>query len=88
MHGFLNLFVGAALLDAGRISDAELGAVLEERDATAFGVGPSERGGVRWRERAATADDVRRTRARLLHSFGSCSFEEPVAELRALGALA
>jgi hypothetical protein len=87
MHGFLNLFVGTALLYAGRISEAELGAVLEERALHAFDVGPREVGGVRWRDRAARLDEVRRARAALLHSFGTCSFEEPVAELRALGAL-
>jgi hypothetical protein len=84
MHGFLNLFVGAALLDAGRVSEAELGAVLEEREQSAFRVGM---GSVAWRDRSVTATEVGRMRTRLLHSFGTCSFEEPVAELRALGAL-
>jgi hypothetical protein len=88
MHGFLNLFVGATLLDAGAISESELGAVLEERVADAFRVGPEERGGVRWRDRAASAEEVRRARARLVRSFGTCEFEEPIDELRALGALA
>jgi hypothetical protein len=88
MHGFLNLFVGAALFDAGAISESELGAVLEERAAQAFRIGPEEKGGVRWRDRAASAEEVRRARARLVHAFGTCSFEEPIEELRALGALA
>lgn len=87
MHGFLNLFTAAALLDAGAIGEQELAAVLEERSAAAFRVGNEGNGGVHWRDRAAREGEVRRARARLLHSFGTCSFEEPVAELRALGAL-
>jgi len=86
MHGFLNLFIGAALLDAGKIGEHELRAVLEERARGAFQLEAD--GTVRWRDRGARAAEVRRARARLLHSFGTCSFEEPVQELRALGALA
>ena len=84
MHGFLNLFVGAALLDARRIGEDELGAVLEEPERAAFEL---KGGGARWRNRQVGPDEIRRARARLLHSFGTCSFEEPVAELLAMGAL-
>ena len=42
---------------------------------------------MRWHDRSATADEVSLSRARLLHAFGTCSFEDPIAELRAMGAL-
>jgi hypothetical protein len=84
MHGFLNLFVGAALLDAKKIREDELRTVLEERDDGAFRV---RRDSARWRDREVGAEEIRRARTRLLHSVGTCSFEEPVAELRGLGAL-
>jgi hypothetical protein len=86
MHGFLNLFIGAALLDAGKIEEHDLRAVLRERARGAFQLEAD--GTVRWRDRGARAAEVRRARARLLHSFGTCSFGEPVQELRTLGALA
>lgn len=84
MHGFLNLFVGAVLLDAGQIGEAELRTVLEEHAPDVFDV---ESDTVRWRDHEAGADEIRRARTRLLHSFGTCSFEEPVQELRRMGAL-
>jgi hypothetical protein len=37
--------------------------------------------------RSAGADVCSRTRRELFASIGSCSFEEPVGELRALGVL-
>jgi hypothetical protein len=32
-------------------------------------------------------DEIAEARERFAHSFGSCSFEEPLADLRALGLL-
>jgi hypothetical protein len=84
MHGFVNLFVGAALLDAGKIGAEELPAVLAERTTAAFQI---EAGTARWLDREVGAGEIRRARERLLHSFGTCSFEEPIEELRAMGAL-
>lgn len=77
MHGFLNVFLAAMLLD-------HAGEILTESDASAFAFdddGASWRG---HRVRAATIAELRRTFAT---SFGSCSFEEPIADLRALGLL-
>jgi hypothetical protein len=68
MHGFLNLFVGAVLLDAGKIDRAELATLLEERTAGALRVDASSNGSVRWRDREAGPADIRRARTRLLHS--------------------
>lgn len=91
MHGFLNVFVAAALAraeaarqahDAGRGVPAVLTAVLDERDPSAFSVGPET---VRWRDSFLGAADVGDTRTGFALSFGSCSFEEPVAELVAAG---
>jgi hypothetical protein len=79
MHGFLNVFVGAAFLVAGTPA-SRVAAVLEETDAPAFRFTAN---GVAWRDLHASLDDIRRARDRLV-SFGSCSFEEPLAELHAL----
>jgi hypothetical protein len=80
MHGFLNVCVAAALLATGT-PPSPLVAVLEETDARAFRF---DDGGITWREHRAGLEAVHRARERLM-AFGSCSFEEPVEELQALG---
>jgi hypothetical protein len=83
MHGFLNLFLAAAFVREGMGEDEAL-ALLEERLPEAFRF---EDGGVTWRRRRLTTARLRESRERFAMAFGSCSFEEPVAELRELGLL-
>lgn len=80
MHGFLNLFTAAALARLGPAADLE--AVLLEEDPTAFAL---EADGLAWRGLRASTPALADCRATFAASFGSCSFAEPVAELRALG---
>lgn len=90
-HGFLNLFtaaiVGAAAWESGTIGGAEGAALLErvlaETDPAAFRLGPD---GLRWRDRHVTAATIERLRSRTIRSFGSCSFDDPVAGLEDLAA--
>ncbi|HKS06740.1 MAG TPA: hypothetical protein VJR92_10540 [Gemmatimonadaceae bacterium] len=80
MHGFLNVFLATALIrDGGDTRDAE--ALLVERDASAFAFGPE---GLRWRSVTFLAPRLAQLRDRVACSFGSCSFAEPVDELRTL----
>jgi hypothetical protein len=82
MHGFLNLLAAAVfapLLDAH-----DLEAILDDESPAAFGF--SERS-FAWRNREATLDEIAVARASRLAGYGSCSFEEPVADLTALGIL-
>ena len=83
MHGFLNVFAAAALAWNGADA-ATLEALLEERDPAALQFGHE---GLRWRGRTVTTEQVAEARRDFAHSFGSCSFEEPVSELRQLGLL-
>lgn len=87
MFGFLNVFVAAALAQTNAPL-AVLIAVLEEREVRAF---ESRDGGAQlcWRDRCLTSAALQRMRDASLHSFGSCSFQEPIAELAAarLGAV-
>ena len=82
MHGFLNLLVAAVLCAAGSTDPQRLEPVLEERNPHAFGM---ERDGIRWRDALVSNEQCAEARAHLLRSVGSCSFEEPIADLRALG---
>ena len=83
MYGFLDLFVAAALLHAG-MPEAQLPAVLEEASADAFRF---DEDGVAWRNWRAGRNAIRSARDSVALSFGSCSFEEPMSELRSLGLL-
>ena len=74
MHGFLNVFLAAAM-----VGDAE--AILRETDASAF---TFDDDGANWRNRRVTLDELA-TMRQFATSFGSCSFEEPINDLQELG---
>lgn len=89
MHGYLNVFLGAALarllVQRGYPdpeAHADVAALLEETDPRAF-VWASD--GVGWRHYRLDAVAMGEARARFARSFGSCSFDEPLADARALG---
>ena len=81
MHGFINLFGGAALAHAHGLSHAQLTAVLGEEDPSAFKL---EGGGFQWRHWQIGGEEIGRLRP-LLTSYGSCSFDEPCEDLQGLG---
>ncbi len=75
MHGFLNVFLAAALLD-------HADEVLAETDPHAFAFDDD---GASWRGHRVTTEEIVAMRRDFATSFGSCSFEEPIGDLRALG---
>jgi hypothetical protein len=75
MHGFVNVFLAAALLEHAE-------AILSEEDAGAF---VFDEEAAAWRGHRVTTDALRTMRREFATSFGSCSFEEPIGDLRALG---
>lgn len=74
MHGFLNVFLAAAMLE-------HADAILAEEDARAFAFDDEA---AWWHGHRVTVDELRSMRRDFATSFGSCSFEEPIADLRAL----
>lgn len=84
MFGFLNVFLAAALLRTGAVSESEAVDVLEERKPGAFVFTDQ---GVTWRDRRIDNPRLARVRESFAISFGSCSFDEPVADLKQLGML-
>lgn len=82
LYGFLNVFLTAALLRAGLDDSAAL-VLLDERDPAAI---QWEGDRIAWREFSVDVASVRETR-HAAAAFGSCSFREPVDELRRLGVL-
>lgn len=82
MHGFVNLFMAAAFV---RTKDAPRDAVidlLEDRDPSHFAFADET---VSWRDHTLDTMDLARTRETFAISIGSCSVDEPVADLQQLG---
>lgn len=84
MHGFLNVFCAAVLADHVGLDETEVAEVLAEEDPKSFRIDAE---GVAWRSRCVSAEQVAATRRDRALSFGSCSFDEPVEDLVALGLL-
>jgi hypothetical protein len=82
MHGFVNLFLAAALLWHRGSTEADALATLEETSPDAFRF---EENCVSWHGRSMTASQISSARRKFAISFGCCSFEEPVQDLRDLG---
>jgi hypothetical protein len=78
LHGFVNLFLAAAIAWRGQ----EPLPTLEEQSATAFQFGDDA---AEWHGHHLSAEELREVREQFAISFGSCSFEEPIADLKALG---
>ena len=81
MHGFVNVFVAAAFAWQGAERDVLIDA-LNDPEAGAF---QFLAGNLCWRGRSLTLAEVQSARRDFAHSFGSCSFAEPIADLRMLG---
>jgi hypothetical protein len=82
MHGFVNLLVAALVLHSGAGGEDDAVRGLQTRDSREFAFHADAIRWDGWSFDTAACED---TRAHLLRSVGSCSFEEPVTELRALG---
>lgn len=80
MHGFLNVFLASAFLRTGMEPGLAL-QLLNEQSPHAFHF-DSE--GVIWREHRVSLRDVAAARQDFSISFGSCSFTEPINDLRSL----
>jgi hypothetical protein len=83
MFGFLNVFLAAAFLERG-MDRADALALLEETSPDAFRV---EEEGIAWRSHWLDDAELRHSRRHRAVAFGSCSFEEPIHDLGALGLL-
>jgi hypothetical protein len=82
MHGFLNLLFASGLANCGAPRET-VAAVLAEQQANAFRLGGDA---AAWREHLLAIPQLRDAR-RLFTAVGTCSFEDPIADLSAMGAL-
>jgi hypothetical protein len=81
-HGFLNVFVAGVLSHARGCDANVLQSMLEDEDPKHFSFDDD---GLRWKALQATTDEIHAAREKAVISFGSCSFDEPREDLRALG---
>ena len=84
MHGFLNLLAAAAFGAAHNLRPSGLERVLAEDDPGAFELSAEE---LRVEAQHASADEIAAARRHLFASYGSCSWREPVDDLKGLGVL-
>jgi hypothetical protein len=80
LHGFINVFMAAAFAWHGK---RDLVPILSETDPTTFRFDNQ----ACWRDWSLSIDQLRKARREFAHSFGSCSFEEPIHDLQTLGLL-
>jgi hypothetical protein len=82
MHGFVNLFVAGVMVHAHGIDVGTARVILEEEDPSRFRF---EEDALYWGDLKATTEQITEARRDAVLSFGSCSFDEPREDLRALG---
>ena len=82
MHGFLNIFAASAFAAQENMDEKDLVAILNDQRASSFSF---SKDGVGWKGLRVSVESIERARRDLAVSFGSCSFEEPVEDLRSLG---
>lgn len=85
MHGFINVFIAGAMARTIKDIDIEtLTKILDETDPDAF---LFEELAVRWNDLIVPVEKLALVREHFATSYGSCSFDEPVQDLKALGLL-
>jgi hypothetical protein len=82
-HGYLNVLIAACLHDEHSLSLSETIELIEERDPSALELNDDA---VSWSGISVGREQIELTRE-LFAGFGSCSVEEPLKGLRALGLL-
>lgn len=83
-HGFVNLVGAAILASAHQLEERELEEVVADENPASFSLSPKH---FSWRDLSASDSEILAARQNLFHSYGSCSFSEPVEDLTALGVL-
>lgn len=78
MHGFLNVAIASAFAYQQVMTLNQIVEILEETSIEAFQLSDTE---IRWHEHSLSITAIEASRQHFFHSFGSCSFEEPIHDL-------
>jgi len=80
MHGFINVLLASCLAWHG---ERDIEPIIAETDASKFRFDDA----AHWRNKSLSVAQIQDARKNFIHSVGSCSFDEPVHDLQALGLL-
>jgi hypothetical protein len=81
MHGFLNLFTAGLLARSKKLDVATVVEILSDENAENF---TFTEHGLYWKSLRIDVSEIEQLRQNALYSYGSCSFDEPREDLRAL----
>ncbi|WP_250122170.1 hypothetical protein [Chroococcidiopsis sp. CCMEE 29] len=81
MQGFLNVAILAALVYWQKLTPEDALAVLKESSIEGFQFKADSIG---WRDRQLSIAEIEEARQQFFRSFGSCSFQEPIDDLKEL----
>jgi len=81
MHGFLNVFAAGMLAHVHTLDVKTTAEILSDEEQTSFSFSHE---GLGWRDLMLKESDIKRLRETAFISYGSCSFDEPREDLRAL----
>ncbi|SDH74109.1 hypothetical protein SAMN05192534_11093 [Alteribacillus persepolensis] len=84
MHGFLNVFTAGMLVRSHGLDVSTAARILADENPNHFSF---TKDGLQWQDYMLSVSDILLMRKTSLRSFGSCSFNEPREDLRALGIL-
>lgn len=80
MHGFINVLLASSFAWHG---EREIEPIIAETDASNFSFTET----ATWQNKVLTVAQITEARKNFIHSVGSCSFDEPVEDLKKLGLL-
>jgi hypothetical protein len=81
MHGFINVFGAGILAYTCDLDESEILDILNEEDSFAF---IFDEDGFVWDEFIASDAEIKKAREKFMISYGSCSFDEPIDDLKTL----
>lgn len=84
MHGFLNVFGAGVLAKTHQLNEAKITSILLEEDVKQFRLNDHF---FTWGKLKAGIHNLEEARSSFAVSFGSCSFDEPVDDLKTAGFL-
>lgn len=83
-HGFINIFAAALLSCTTVLGFGEIARCLQDENPADFVFSDET---FSWQDRSISAADISALRAKRIPGYGSCSFDEPLEGLHALGLL-
>jgi len=81
MHGFLNIFGAGILAYTSNLDEMEIVEILDDEDPYEFIFTDA---GFEWNEIEVTNLQIKEARENFMLSYGSCSFDEPIDDLKML----